>query len=1082
MTEVSQPRNNRLSRLRNWQRRLSLGARLTYTMLPMVLIPMLILAVVTYVRARNLLEEQATSQMLAATQSQLGVLDEWATIREQRLQLGAQRAALRQAGDILATTSPGSPRYTEALDTVRTELSDLRLRQGAVLFTDVILARASDGFVLASTNRQLEGKSSAFLAMDDSASEQLNSRPVYNDPLVAPESLAILTHAPLSMEAGSSLPVLIGVNSGSQLGSLLENMQVFWEQRGVYRVERGRTFALLAPDIMILLDRYAIAPEAIAGVQSPIFALSASQTSGTVEYDDAEGVQVLAAYEWLPEWNMGIVAELPQADIFAEVNNLAPFTLALLIGVAALVGLVIPFATGRSLGPLGALSDLAERFAMGDMNARVQVEREDEVGRLARTFNRMAEELSSLYRSLEQRVEDRTRQIRTASEVARDAVAIRDVESLLDETVNLITARFGFYHAGVFLLDNERQNASLRAASSQGGKRMVERGHSLPVGKVGIVGYVTGTGKPRIALDVGADQVHFANPDLPETRSELALPLWSGDEIIGALDVQSKEPNAFDEEDVIVLQTMADQLAVAIENARLIEELTDLSALNRKVIEVYAELNQQVGYDAILSQASAILRKQFDFSRVAIGLVESDEIIVRSASAREGIEAAPLGIPVPMDRGPLGRAVQLREPVAVTTHGVESFRSDHSEAAPPTTIALPLISHGAAIGAMAVEASDPAGVQEQEIEILELIASQFAASLENARLNEETHRSLDQLDRLFRRQTAESWEEMLQLLSEDRRTTYAEFSGPRYPEAVVDGGDLLEAPIDVRGEIIGRLDILGERPGEWTEDDRVVVQAVAEELSGALEQMRLYEEAQRRATQLQTASEIARDATGLLDITTLLKRAVNLIRDRFGYEHVAVFLLDLDGTFAEVREATGEAGEAMKSTRHRLAVGSQSIVGQVTRKGTPYVANDVQVDPFYRPHELLPQTRSELGLPLKVGQRVLGVLDVQHREVNAFTEDDLAVLQILADQLAVAIQNARLFEETLARAHREQTVLELTGEIRAQSDMQGMLQAAVSEMRKAFGARRARIRLFGQPSENDGSQDTRKRGGNGSPE
>jgi len=1078
MTEGTGSKPGWSARWQNWRKHLGLGARLTYTMLPMVLIPMLVLAGVTYLRARGLLQNQATSQMLAATQSQISVLDEWSTTREQRLQLGAQRVSLRQAGEVLITAAPGSSGYRDALDTARTEMADLRLRQGQIIFSEMVLVRPSDGLVLASTRPALEGQVSPFLEMDGVPSNLLHSHPIYDDPVIAPGRLAILTNAPLSMEADSALPVLVGINSGGQLGSLLENMQVFWEQRGVYRVERGRTFVLLAPDIMIQLDRYATEPEATPGFNSPIFSLAATQPSGTLEYRDASGVQLLAAYEWLPDWGMGIVAELPQADIFAEVNSLAPFTIALLLGVTALVGLVIPFATGRSLRPLGSLTEQADRFAMGDMSARVVVEREDEVGHLTRTFNRMAEELSSLYRSLEQRVEERTRQIRTASEVARDAVAIRDVDSLLEETVNLITARFGFYHAGVFLLDGEKQQAMLRAASSEGGKRMVERGHSLPVGKVGIVGYVTGTGKPRIALDVGADQVHFVNPDLPETRSELALPLWSGDEIIGALDVQSKDPNAFGEEDIIVLQTMADQLAVAIDNARLIEELTGLSSLNRKVIDVYTGLSAQQGYDAILSQASQILRDTFGYSRVALGLVEAGEIIVRSAAAAGGTEAAPLGIPVPLDRGPLGRAVQLKAPVAVTSAGVEPVARGKDQGTPPATVAIPLMTRSIPLGALAVEAGRPEGIDSQEVEILELIASQIAASLENARLNEETQRSLEQLDRLFRRQTAESWEEMLELLNEDKAATFAEFSGPRYPEAIVDGGDLLQAPLDVRGETVGRLDLLGERPGEWTEDDRTIVQAVAEEVSGALEQMRLYEEAQRRATQLQTAAEVARDATGLLDIATLLRRAVNLIRDRFGYEHVAVFLLDPEASFAEVREATGEAGEAMKSTRHRLAVGSQSIVGQVTRSGEPYIANDVQVDPFHRPHELLPKTRSELGLPLKVGQRVIGALDVQHRERNAFMEDDLAVLQILADQLAVAIQNARLFEETLARARREQTVLELTGEIRAQTDTEGMLQAAVSEMRRTFGARRARIRLFNQPSRNENGP-TDGQGGNG---
>ncbi|HIE37864.1 MAG TPA: GAF domain-containing protein, partial [Anaerolineae bacterium] len=139
------------------------------------------------------------------------------------------------------------------------------------------------------------------------------------------------------------------------------------------------------------------------------------------------------------------------------------------------------------------------------------------------------------------------------------------MDDLLDRAVNLIRERFGFYHAGIFLLDERGEYAVLRAATSEAGRRMLERGHKLKVGEVGIVGYVTSTGQPRIVLDVDTDAIHFKNPLLPETRSELALPLRVGDRIIGALDVQSVQEAAFDEEDVAILQTMADQLAVAIE-------------------------------------------------------------------------------------------------------------------------------------------------------------------------------------------------------------------------------------------------------------------------------------------------------------------------------------------------------------------------------------------------------------------------------------------------------------------------------------------------------------------------------------
>jgi GAF domain-containing protein len=150
----------------------------------------------------------------------------------------------------------------------------------------------------------------------------------------------------------------------------------------------------------------------------------------------------------------------------------------------------------------------------------------------------------------------------------------------------------------------------------------------------------------------------------------------------------------------------------------------------------------------------------------------------------------------------------------------------------------------------------------------------------------------------------------------------------------------------------------------------------------------------------------------------------------------------------------------MRIERHQLLVGSESIIGSVTKSGEPYIADDVSTDPLHQAHPLLPETRTELGIPLKAGDRVIGALDVQHTTAHTFTADDIAVLQILADQLAVAIENARLFEETLRRAQREQTVSELTSEVRAHEDLSDMLQTAVREMRQALGAKRSRIRLF----------------------
>lgn len=200
----------------------------------------------------------------------------------------------------------------------------------------------------------------------------------------------------------------------------------------------------------------------------------------------------------------------------------------------------------------------------------------------AKTQEDAREMLTALWEersTLEQRVEERTsglaqktEQLRATSYIARKTAEVQDLVTLLDTVAKLVGDQFGFYHTGIFLINETGDQAVLQAASSEGGRRMTERGHSLSVGTQGIVGYVAAQKKPRIALDVGADAVFFNNPDLPMTRSELALPLLVRGKVLGVLDIQSDQPQAFNVEDIDVLQTLSDQIAIAIENARLIDE------------------------------------------------------------------------------------------------------------------------------------------------------------------------------------------------------------------------------------------------------------------------------------------------------------------------------------------------------------------------------------------------------------------------------------------------------------------------------------------------------------------------------
>jgi GAF domain-containing protein len=178
-------------------------------------------------------------------------------------------------------------------------------------------------------------------------------------------------------------------------------------------------------------------------------------------------------------------------------------------------------------------------------------------------------------------------------------------------------------------------------------------------------------------------------------------------------------------------------------------------------------------------------------------------------------------------------------------------------------------------------------------------------------------------------------------------------------------------------------------------------------------------------------------------------------------------LLDELGAFAILKQATGDGGIELMRQGHKLEVGSKSIIGLVTSRGNAYVANQTDIDPFYCPNPILPETKSQLGIPLKIGENVLGAIDVQHNQPDAFGEDDISVLQILADQVAVAVQNVRLFEQTLSRAEREKSVVEITSRIRERRNVESMLQTALKEMQVAVGARLGRIRLVRDHEDGD---------------
>lgn len=378
------------------------------------------------------------------------------------------------------------------------------------------------------------------------------------------------------------------------------------------------------------------------------------------------------------------------------------------------VGAFFGYVAGNALTePIVRLTKGAAAFAAGQLEQTIENTSLDEIGTLTTTFNNMAGEIKGLINSLEQRVADRTKdleeqalelesanrriqtratQFEALAQVTQTITSVRDLKSLLPTVTKVISEKFGFYHVGIFLLDEVGQYAILSAANSEGGQRMLNRKHRLRVGEEGIVGFATSTGKPRIAMDVGTDAVFFNNPDLPDTHSEMALPLISKNIIVGALDVQSAEIAAFTEEDVQMLSLLADQVSLAIENARLFEE-------TRKA----------------LGEAEAISRQ-----------------ITREGFGRLAVEQNLVGY-----HYNISGARPLNEPIQLTGSSASKAKQKETET---SQVLVPIELRGETIGMLSVQTPSIETLSQDQIDIIKAVAERVALSAENARLFDETSR------------------------------------------------------------------------------------------------------------------------------------------------------------------------------------------------------------------------------------------------------------------------------------------------------------------------------------------------------
>lgn len=510
-----------------------------------------------------------------------------------------------------------------------------------------------------------------------------------------------------------SMPILDPAGNLVGVGMFAANLDQLSSEIAVTRFgETGATYIVDAEDRIIAHPDPAFSAEIVNIHDSPVAQKLRAGEEKQFSYVDAEGRQWQVHVDALDN-GWGVIAQQEYAELRRPLERLARAGVLVLVLGGLLLGGLTFLTMRQAFAPIDSLTATAAAIAEGDLTRTAPVVSEDELGVLAQTFNSMTAQLRESIDTLEQRVTTRTAALeqhsaylQASAEVSRAAASILDPDVLIRQVVELIRERFDLYYAGLFLVDETRMWAVLRSGTGEAGQAMLARQHRIRVGE-GMIGWSIANAQARVASRADVDGVRVTNPELPDTRSEAALPLRSRDQILGALTVQSVHPDAFDAEILTVLQTMVDQVAIAIDNARLLAQAQESLEAERRA---YGAQMQQ-DWDVLLRTRAAA-------GYVGARVADAHDVALLPAHGEWSPE--------------MYTARRTRQSVRGSADGLP-------------TLAVPIVVRDQVVGVLNFSKSETAtgltpGLEwsREEVTLLESLAEQLGQALEGARLYRQT--------------------------------------------------------------------------------------------------------------------------------------------------------------------------------------------------------------------------------------------------------------------------------------------------------------------------------------------------------
>lgn len=637
----------------------------------------------------------------------------------------------------------------------------------------------------------------------------------------------------------------------------------------------------------------------------------------------------------------------------------------------------------------------------------------------SRSANR---ELQDTRVDLENRVTARLRDLALAAEVGRNLTQVRDLRTLLEEAAELIRQRFDLYHVQIYLTDSVRQSLILRAGTGQAAQELLKRRYSLPITSGSINGSAALHKKPIVVTHTQNNSLFRPNPLLPETRSETAVPLLVGNQVLGVLDLQSAEAGSLTDEIVPAFEIVAGQLAIAIDNANLFE------AARKAQVEVETYLQQQT-------------RESW---ATYLDGINQNEKLAFTYDANAG-------------SGDLSSGVK---PISAARNALQ----------------LPITLANEAIGLIQVEAEDERHWTEEALTLVSTVAQQVAQRVENLRLLQETQRYRLEAETAVRRMTHEAWRDQLRgerslatgFVYDQRQVR--PLTGSLIPwEAAADAlPPAVELPLQVRGENIGRIMLHGDISPEATE----FAQVVSTRLSEHLENLRLSQQtetalgqARQRSAELDAVNRIAQAVATQLDADQLMDEIQRQLAQVVPLDSFTAGLYKANTSelaIIYVFDRLSGVKRHLPSIRLQPHMLSYKTLVHRESQLVLYTPEEVMAQKQGRAANVLADTgttASHIFVPLLRGDEVVGVISVQSYQVNAYDERDLDLVRSVASYVATALQNAELFAEIQRRGAKEQIINAVTQHIQSTLTMEEALQTAVTELGKALKASRAQVEL-----------------------